>query len=155
MKLTPDWECVTDTVMGGVSTGRIETVVIDGRSATRLTGKVSLEKNGGFVQMAFDVAGHGAALDATAFSGIAFEVYGRNEAYDLRLRTDELEKPWHSYRTDFMTKPEWQILRIPFTDITPHRTDIPFDPSLLRRIGILAIGREFEADIAVRAVRLY
>jgi hypothetical protein len=155
MELNPDWECVTDTVMGGVSTGRIETIVIDGRTATRLTGEVSLDNNGGFVQMAFDVTPDSATLDASAFTGIEINVYGNTEAYDLRLRTDQLEKPWHSYRADFMAKPDWQSLRIAFTDVTPHRTDIAFDPARLRRIGILAIGREFQADVAVSQIRLY
>ncbi|MGC1502825.1 MAG: CIA30 family protein [Sulfitobacter sp.] len=155
MELSPNWEFVADTVMGGVSTGRIEMVEIDGRQATRLTGSVSLDNNGGFVQMAFDVNTDGSPIDGSRFTGIEFDVYGSAEAYDLRLRTDQLEKPWHSYRAAFMAKPEWQSIRIPFSAISPHRTDIPFDPASLRRIGILAIGRAFQADVALSGIRLY
>ena len=55
MELKSRWEFVSDTVMGGVSQGRIEEVDIFGRHATRLKGDVSLDNNGGFVQMAFDI----------------------------------------------------------------------------------------------------
>lgn len=36
-----------------------------------------------------------------------------------------------------------------------HKTDACFDPAHLRRIGILAIGREFQADVAIAGMRLY
>nr|WP_025057283.1 CIA30 family protein [Sulfitobacter noctilucicola] len=155
MELSPRWEYVADTVMGGVSTGQIEQVETEGHSATRLTGSVSLDNNGGFVQMAFDLNEDGSTFDASRFIGIEMDVIGNDEAYDLRLRTDQLEKPWHSYRTDFFSKSELQTVRIPFSQIEPHRTDIPFDAARLRRIGILAIGREFEADVAVTGIRFY
>jgi hypothetical protein len=153
-EMTPDWEYVADTVMGGVSTGQITRVTREGRDAVRLTGDVSLENNGGFVQMAFDLAG-GDRFDASGFDGIEIDVIGNGETYDLRLRTDQLTRPWQSFRTDFVATPEWQTIRIPFTRITPNRTDAVFDPTRLRRIGILAVGRAFQADVAVAGVRFY
>lgn len=155
MNLNPAWEYVADTVMGGVSTGHIETAVIDGRSATRLIGAVSLENNGGFVQMAFDTAPAGGTLDASGFQGIEMDVYGNEDLYDLRLRTDQLTRPWQSFRAAFTAPKQWKTLRIPFTRFDPHRTDVAFDPARLRRIGVLAIGREFQADIAVSRIGLY
>ncbi|WP_415402091.1 CIA30 family protein [Tateyamaria sp. SN3-11] len=154
LDLKPDWEYVADTVMGGVSRGRAEAVVVDGRAATRLSGTVSLDNNGGFVQIAFDLA-DGAVFDASGYSGIALDVRGNGETYDLRLRTDALTRPWHSFRTAFTAPATWTTIRIPFADVTAHRTEASFDPARLRRIGILAIGRKMEADIAVSAVRLY
>lgn len=155
MKLTPDWEYVADNVMGGVSTGQIETAVFHGQKATRLTGDVSLENNGGFVQMAFDLNGDRSTMDASAYTGIEIDLRGNGEAYDLRLRTDQLTRPWHSYRVDLVATPEWRTLQIPFTAFAPHRTDIPFDSARLRRVGLLAIGRVFKADVMVSGVRLY
>ncbi|MDF3413875.1 NADH:ubiquinone oxidoreductase complex i intermediate-associated protein 30 [Sulfitobacter sp. M57] len=154
MELSPNWEYVADTVMGGVSTGKITHLQVCARPATRLTGTVSLENNGGFVQMACDLAAEGTVLNAASFSAVELEVYGNGEIYDLRLRTDQLVKPWQSYRAEFRAKPLWQKIRIPFADIMPHRTDIAFDPDRLRRIGVLAIGRAFQADVAVSALRL-
>ena len=46
-------------------------------------------------------------------------------------------------------------MRLPFAEVTPHKTDAAFDPARLRRIGILAIGREMRAEIAVASVHFY
>lgn len=155
LKLTPDWEYVADRVMGGVSTGQIETFAHDGGQAARLTGRVSLENNGGFVQMAFDVTPEGGAYDASRFAGIAVSVRGNGETYDLRLRTDQLSRPWQSFRTEFTASETWTLLRIPFTAFRSHKTDVVFDPARLRRIGVLAIGRAFDADVSVGRIAFY
>ena len=155
MQITPTWEFVADTVMGGVSTGRVSQGVQQGRDATRLTGTVSLDNNGGFVQMAFDLAPDGSAVDASGFTGIELQVLGNAELYDLRLRTDALTRPWQSFRTEFLAPDKWSTLRIPFTDFMAHKTDARFDAAQLRRIGVLAIGRVFDADIAVASIQFY
>lgn len=154
MQLSPDWEYVADTVMGGVSRGQAERIQIAGRDAMRLTGVVSLDNNGGFIQMAFDLKG-GATLDASGYAGITFDVIGNGADYDLRVRTDALNRPWQSYRAPFSTTPEWRTVRIPFADLVAHRTEAPFDPNGLRRIGILAVGREMQVDIAVSTIGFY
>ena len=155
LNLTPYWEFVADTVMGGVSTGTVTQGDVAGRNAARLTGDVSLENNGGFVQMAFDLTPDGGALDASGFIGLEIEVFGNGEVYDLRLRTTALTRPWQSFRTDFNAPATWTTLRIPFSDIVPNKTDAAFDAADLRRIGILAYGREMQADVAVAAIRFY
>ncbi|MBZ8118619.1 CIA30 family protein [Roseovarius sp. LXJ103] len=154
MDLTPDWEYVADRVMGGVSTGGMAVETVKGRSAARLTGQVSLDNNGGFVQMAFDLA-DGASMDASPYAGIEIETCGNGETYDLRLRTDRLTRPWQSFRAEFLAPPEWQVIRIPFVHFAAHRTEAVFDPAGLRRIGVLAIGRVFEADVAIARIALY
>ncbi len=154
MKLNPDWEYVADTVMGGVSTGQIRHRQVAGRDAVQLSGKVSLANNGGFIQMASDLAG-GEVLDASSFVGIEIEVHGNGESYELRLRTEELTRPWQSFRAVFQAGPEWQTLRLPWSAFEAHRTDATFDSARLRRIGILAIGSEMQADIAVSSIRVY
>lgn len=155
MQLTPTWEYVSDTVMGGVSSGAIKTERVSERLATRLTGQVSLQNNGGFLQMAFDLQSGGHPFDASAWSGVEIDILGNGEAYDMRLRTDQLTRPWQSYRTVFTAQKTWTTIHLPFDDFDPHRTETPFDPSRLRRIGILAFGRAFEADLALSSIRLY
>lgn len=154
MNLSPDWEYVADTVMGGVSQGSAARAVVDGVEAMRLTGRVSLDNNGGFVQIAFDLDG-GDSFDASAYTGIAFDVYGNGATYDLRVRTSALTRPWQSFRTEFKAPASWTQVRVPFAALSAHRTDAAFDPATLRRIGILAIGREMEADVAVADIRFY
>lgn len=150
MTLTPDWEYVADTVMGGVSTGQVQQQEVSGRMATRLTGDVSLENNGGFVQMAFDVS-----TPAGAFTGIEITVLGNGEVYELRARTDALSRPWQSFRAEFNAPDRWTTIRIPFTDLAPHKTDATFDPGGLRRLGLVAIGRAFRADLSVSGIQFY
>lgn len=149
------WQLLSDAVMGGVSAGRMARTVLAGHPAIRLQGDVSLENNGGFIQIALDLAPDGATLDASGFAGIAIDVLGNGEDYGLHLRTSELSRPWQSYRTGFRAGPAWQEIRCPFAGFLPHRTEMPLNLRLLRRLGIVAIGRAFAADVAIGGVRLY
>jgi len=155
MELSPNWEFVSDRVMGGVSEGQVSFTERDGRQVATLTGTVSLENNGGFVQMALDPDPRGGTFDASDWTGIMIEVRGNGESYEVRLRTSQLTRPWQSYRMGFKAEDQWQTVRFPFAEFAPHRTDLPFDPATLRRIGILAIGRAFEAEVSVASLRLY
>jgi hypothetical protein len=155
MKLNPKWEYVADGVMGGVSKGGMQQEMFRGRMATVLRGGVSLANNGGFVQIAFDLCHDGAGFDASDWDGIELETCGNGELYDIRLRTDQLTRPWQSFRSDFIGAPQWRNHRVAFDRVGAHKTDAHFDPSHLRRIGILAIGREFQAEVAVANISLY
>jgi len=148
------WRAVTDTVMGGMSLGDMKPAVIEGRNCLRLTGKVSLENNGGFVQASLDLSRSG-LLDASNYAGIEIEVHGNGEIYNLHLRTDDTRIVWQSYRAGFQARPDWQNLRLPFEGFQPHRIDKPFDKSKLRRLGVVAIGREMQADICIARLSLY
>lgn len=149
------WELVSDRVMGGVSDGTLARTTLAGRAALHLTGTVSLDNNGGFLQMALDLRPDGAPLDARAFSGLELDVLGNDQSYNLHLRTADVTRPWQSYRHAFTAPQHWATLRLPFSGVTAHRVDAPFDPATLRRIGIVAIGRAFRADIAIGRIALY
>ena len=147
------WELLSDRVMGGVSSGRLSRECISGRMALRMQGRVSLENNGGFIQMALDLDPSGGTVDCRGFAGLEIEVSGNGETYGLHLRTAELSRPWQSYRQSFLAQAGWRTVRLPFAGFVPHRTDVPFDPGLVRRLGLVAIGRAFEADLALAAIR--
>ena len=153
--LNPNWEYVADQVMGGVSNGAIVQATIDGQTATVLHGDVSLENNGGFIQMAFNLMPDGSSVDVSAWDGIALTVKGNDQRYDIRLRTDQLARPWQSFRTEFTASSGGRTLHIPFSDFVAHKIDVVLDPTQLRRIGVLAIGRKFHAEVAVSAIQLY
>lgn len=149
------WQLLSDAVMGGVSAGRMSRSQYAGRPAIRMQGEVSLENNGGFLQIAMDLAPDGGTLDVSCFAGIAIAVAGNGQDYGLHLRTSELARPWQSYRTSFVATPEWQEILCPFASFVPHRTETPLNLRLLRRLGVVAIGRAFAADVAVGGLRLY
>ena len=149
------WTCVADTVMGGVSGGQLRTEIVAGRRARRLTGTVSLANNGGFLQMAIDLAADGSSVDASAFSGLALAVCGDGQEYGLHLRTDDVRRPWQSYRARFRAPGAWTAITLPFDRFTPHRLEAALDLSRLRRIGLVAIGRPGPVDLALGDLRFY
>ena len=149
------WRGFSDRVMGGISQETITLAEIEGRRCLRLTGDVRLENNGGFIQMALDLAPKGRTLDASDYRGVLLAVRGNGETYGVHLRTPDCVRPWQSYRANFVTGPEWQEIRLPFDRFEPHRLTAPLDVRHLRRIGLVAIGRAFHADLAVSAIGLY
>jgi len=148
------WRLRTDTVMGGVSSGRLDPVVVAGRPCLRLTGEVSLANSGGFVQASLDLDPAG-TLDARGYRGIELDVYGNGQDYNLHLRTADTRIVWQSYRAGFHAAPEWRTLRLPFTDFKPYRISQPLDLQTLRRLGVVAIGREMQADVCIARIGLY
>jgi len=147
------WELVRDGVMGGLSDGTMRREIVAGRPALRLEGEVRLDNNGGFLQLALDLAPDGRPVDARGWDGLALEVVGNGESYNLHLRTADVRRPWQSYRASFRAPVAWTTVTLPFVDFTPHRLDAPLDLGTLRRLGIVAIGRAFTADIAIGGVR--
>lgn len=148
------WQALSDTVMGGVSDGRLKPVLIEARPCLRLSGEVSLLNNGGFVQASLDLDAAG-LFDARGYTGIEIEVFGNDESYNLHLRSADTRIVWQSYRTSFLALPRWQTLRLPFAGFQPYKTDKPLDLSKLRRLGVVAIGREMRADICIARLSFY
>lgn len=149
------WVLVSDRVMGGVSNGAMAREHVSGRDAIRMTGGVSLENNGGFLQIALDLGEAGGEIDASAWDGIRLDVLGNDQTYNLHLRTTDVRRPWESYRQSFNAPPTWTTVFLPYAEFKPHRTERPLRPSRLRRVGVVAIGREFDADIAISDIRFY
>jgi hypothetical protein len=149
------WELITDRVMGGVSSGTMAREHVAGRPALRMRGAVSVENNGGFVQISLDLAPDGGLLDAREWTGVEIEIFGNNERYNLHLRSANISRPWQSYRVEFLATSEWRTIRLPFASFEPHRIDSPLDLMRLRRLGVVALGRDFTADIAIGGLRFY
>ena len=154
-KLGTPWRGVSDQVMGGISEAVVAHAVIDDRPCLRLTGDVRLENKGGFIQAALDLAPSGTSLDGSAYSGVRLLVRGNGERYSVHLRTPDNLRPWQSYRAHFVAGPDWQTVDLPFTAFAPYRLETPLDVTRLRRIGLVAIGRAFFADLAVAELGFY
>lgn len=153
--LGSSWTLFTDQVMGGLSAGSLVVATMDGRRALRLQGTVSLANDGGFVQMSLDLGRGGGAFDASAWRGIELDVQGNGEIYGAHLRTVDLVRPWQSYRRSFAAPACWTTIRLPFASFVAHRVATSLDVSRLRRIGLVAIGRAFTADLSLAGLRLY
>jgi hypothetical protein len=148
------WRLFTDQVMGGVSSGSLQLDKYNGRDCLRMKGKVSTDNNGGFVQMALDLNAS-KPFDATPYQGIELEVAGNNEEYNLHFRTSALWLPWQSYRSSFRASTKWSTVQIPFNQMKPYRTSRKFRKDSIKRIGLVAIGKNFEADLCLGSVKFY
>lgn len=118
-----NWQLFTDTVMGGVSKATMTRETVAYREAIRLRGNVSLENNGGFVQISLDFRSDGGPIDAGGWSGIEVDVFGNGEEYGINLRTTDLTRPWQSYRQTFIAASHWETVRFPFNNFVRNRTE--------------------------------
>jgi len=149
------WRGVSDRVMGGLSEATVERTTVDGRPALRLTGDVRLENDGGFIQASLDLDPAGGTVDASDYVGVRLVVRGNGERYSVHLRTPDNVRPWQSYRAHFVADAEWRTVELPLDGFVPYRLEAPLDTANLRRIGLVAIGRAFVADLAVGRVAFY
>ena len=154
-KLATRWRGVSDQVMGGVSEAAVTHCIIDGRRCLHLTGDVRLENNGGFIQASLDLSPLGETLDVSAYTGLRLVIRGNGEQYSVHLRTPENVRPWQSYRAHFIAGSGWVTVDLPFSAFVPHRLDAPLDITRLKRLGLVAIGRAFFADLAVSELGFY
>ena len=149
-----EWQLVTDGVMGGVSNGQLLTEIVEDRACLKMQGDVNLDNNGGFIQITLNPS-NDILEKITEYSGLFLEVYGNDQAYNVHLRTKDLWLPWQSYRATFSTKPQWETLYFPFSEFKPYRTESKLDVDRLSRVGIVAIGRVFTADLCVAKIGIY
>jgi hypothetical protein len=149
------WRGFSDRVMGGVSDATFEQATVSGKNCVRLSGRVTRESNGGFIQMALYFGRGNAELDGSAYAGIELLVYGNNENYNVHVRTADCGWYDDSYRYTFLAKDSWQTVRIPWGEFQPNSVRVPLNSSRLNRISILGWMREFQADIALARIALY
>jgi hypothetical protein len=83
------WALTSDRVMGGMSAGTMRREVVVGRDAIRMQGRVSLENDGGFLQVAIDLGNDAGEVDAPNWTGVQLDVFGNDQTYNLHLRTSD------------------------------------------------------------------
>lgn len=148
------WEYIADTVMGGVSKGQVRFETIDGFRVLKLSGTVSTENRGGFIQARLPLA---QPLPDSA-QGIWLRVKGNNQPYFVHLRTTGTLLPWQYYQAKFEVSEQWQVVKLPWSVFNPSEG---FSSSLLREtplaskiksIAIVAFGRDHQADVEVTEI---
>jgi hypothetical protein len=149
------WSGFSDRVMGGVSDATLVRATLAGKRCIRLTGRVTRDRGGGFIQMALDLAPRGGAFDGSAWAGVELHVHGNDEEYNVHLRTPDCRWYDESYRHTFNAVRAWRRVRIPWHEFAPNGTTAPLASARLQRIAVLGWMREFEADIALSAIALY
>jgi|TARA_B110000902_G_scaffold213838_1_gene245558 hypothetical protein len=147
------WDYISDQVMGGVSEGGLVFDNEGGNAFAHLTGKVSIENNGGFIQLRREVAG----ASVVSAAGAYLKVRGNGQRYYLHLRTSRTLLPWQYYQASFQTTEQWQIIKVPLTAFAPSSSwsSKTVKPDSLRSIGIVAYGRDHIADIEIAEIGFY
>lgn len=146
------WAYVQDGVMGGVSSGQLSFETDGDTPLARLTGTVSTDNNGGFIQFRANLNG---TMPQNS-SGLRLRVKGNGESYYIFLRTLDMRRPWHSYRASFDTTEAWQNVDMLWDQFKSERGYMPpnLDPTKITGIGIVAYGRDFTADLSVAELHL-
>jgi len=147
------WEFLADTVMGGVSTGQVSFVRDDGFGYARLTGTVSTENRGGFIQVRKELT-EKPPRDA---KGVRLVTRGNSQMYFVHLRTRGTVLPWQYYQGSFNATESWTEVRIPFSSFKASGQMMRSQPkaATLKSMGIVAYGRDHEAMAEVKAIGFY
>jgi len=147
------WRFISDQVMGGVSEGRSGVEVRGGESFLRLTGTVSTENRGGFIQTRRDLPG--GLPEGT--KGVALRARGDGQQYFLHLRTTGTVLPWQYYQAPFTPGPDWGEIRVPLSAFIASGALLRATPRAgdVRSIALVAFGRDHRADVSLARITLY
>ncbi len=141
------WTVVSDQVMGGVSSAALRQDDRHDSICTCLAGQTRLEHNGGFVQMKLDIEPSWSCAD---YGGIFIELCGAPHDYNLHIKTNQLDKPWQSFRCTLPVGPQWTRFIVPYGQLLAHRTEAELQPVDIKSVAVVAIGTAFEVDVCVR-----
>ncbi|CAD0184647.1 hypothetical protein RUESEDTHA_01529 [Ruegeria sp. THAF57] len=147
------WDYVADTVMGGASSGQVQFRSEGNVAFARLTGIVSTENNGGFIQFRRKLPDR---PDASA-SGVRLLVRGNGEQYFVHLRTRGTVVPWQYYQAAFATSNEWTEVYLPLSDFKASGAMLRAIPVAdgITSVGVVAYGRDHEVRVDVNEIGFY
>jgi len=158
------WAGVTDGVMGGSSSGVLVREEFQGRLSNVLKANVRLENDGGFVQMVTDLAldpSVSNTVDASKYDGIEFDIYyegdSDKESFNVHLKDSNCVRQFSSYRATFeLPQGEWTTVRLPWSRFEGFgwgAVENLLNVSALRRIGLVAIGKKMDVELAISSIR--
>lgn len=147
------WEFFADTVMGGVSTGQVSFAKENGSGYARLTGNVSTENRGGFIQFRTELT----EKPSNDAKGVRLITRGNNQMYFVHLRTSGTVLPWQYYQGSFDATQRWTEVRIPFSAFKASGRMLRSEPRArsIKSIGIVAYGRDHQAEVDVQEIGFY
>ena len=149
-----EWNFITDQVMGGISSGKIQIEKIKGIKCYRMTGNVSTKNNGGFIQIRTKLKPE---IDTNNYKGIYIKVYGNEKNYNLHLRTELTFAPWQFYSFTFHSPKKWIKIIAPFSEFKKSNFYQPKSilGQNLKSIGLVAGFDDFESDICLGEIGFY
>ena len=148
------WSVVNDTVMGGVSTGRLAWQ--DG--ALVFTGELSLDNNGGFASVRSPLIDPTAAAGWADRAGLGVAARGDGRVWTVEVRTDGEDGGWISTITtsaDELTAVElpWATFDPVTRFLDPREPAAPLDPSRIASVAFYLVdGIEAPFRLELRSI---
>jgi peptide methionine sulfoxide reductase msrA/msrB len=147
------WELVGGPE-SAVPAGKVEILEQEGRTCLHVTGAVKAGA-GGAIQARRSLMARRRPLDGGLYAGVRMMVKGNGETYAVHLRTRDTRYPQQNYQTQFATSGQWQEIKLPFRSFTATGVKQQLNPAELTAIGVVAAGREFNADLSIDQIGLY
>jgi hypothetical protein len=149
------WQYISDQTMGGVSNGQ---AILDKENDiifARLTGNVSTDNNGGFIQIRTNFSFVDLINTNKDFKGVLLKTKGNGETYHIFIRTSEDRSYRDFYSATFTANENWEIVDLPFTKFKHRYSNRSLDGNDIRTFGIVAYGRNFYSDVSVSEISFY
>ena len=144
------WNYVADTVMGGISTGGVEFKDIEGKTIALLTGNVTTENNGGFIQIRRDLR----SINLEDINLIKLIAKGNNQKYFVFLRTTGTKLPWQYYQSEFTVNENFNEFILPINEFKKSGMlmSSKINPKKITSIGLVAFGRDHSAELFIKEI---
>jgi hypothetical protein len=111
---------------------------------------VSTENNGGFIQSRVNLN-----IKTKDYNGIRVKIRGNNNEYFIHLRGPRM-LPWNYYYSSFFASNDWTIIELPFAEFKYNRKPaIGIDAKSIKSIGVVAYGKDFQAELDLAQIELY
>ena len=143
-----EWTYIADNVMGGISEGGVEFNLVDSNVYALLSGNVSTENNGGFIQIRRELKN----IDLSKAKSIRVYARGNNEKYYIFLRTTGTILPWQYYSHEFTVNEEYNEFIMQIQDFKKSGSLLAkqINPKKITSVAIVAYGRDHVAEIYVK-----
>ena len=148
-----NWEFISDQVMGGVSFGNHQILKEENTFFLKLTGFVSLENNGGFIQVRKNLKN----LKNQSFKGIKINSRGNDKEYFIHIRTKFTLLPWQYYQGKFSVNSEWQEIKINFSEFKRSGLLLPKNVKAqhILSVALVAFGKKHRVNLDVSEIAFY
>ncbi|MCP4453583.1 MAG: hypothetical protein GY809_19150 [Planctomycetes bacterium] len=151
------WEFVTDNVMGGKSTGKMEFVTREDKPTLHMTGSVSSKKKNNFIQVRRPANPNPKKkyFNASDYGGLKLKIKGNRQTYAIHFKTSSTLFPWQHYEATFKTQGTWEEIFIPFQNFKPKSLKRAIKTSKLKTLAIVAGTPNMKVDITVDEIAFY
>jgi len=149
------WGYISDRTMGGISNGQAFLDEDKNNIFARLTGNVSTENNGGFIQLRSTLSFLDINNLEKELRGVRLNTKGNGETYHIFIRTSKTRSYSDFYYATFIANEEWKVVDLPFNEFKHRFSNSVLDGNDIQTFGIVAYGRDFYSDVSVSEIIFY